>query len=1389
MPTVPTSSATAVPTATVTDASGAPTAPPTTRRTYPPPPNPTDAQLRDFGVFRDEVKAFGDAGTEFQEAISTIVKYHFEKEKRRILSGLDQEIGIEKDALKAARKEAIERLRAFVNKYSGPNALPEYTPDAMFRLAALLDEQARDLPPEQLADNLVEVIALYKQIVIQFPNYREIAAVYYYLGHMLNDSARLREAQQVWRSLVCHNHFAYPVPTDPTNPGKDLIVPKTQDHNDKYWMAWTGIHSIPIDRDPEGQKLAKAGAKGAKGGALPKHPPPRAPKRGKPNEPPSLTVENFDQPEPTSWEEDTVYEEIYPEDCTPLPQKVAPGQEPQYLKDTWYQIGEHHFDYLDSGGGPFNWNRAVSAYKHSLASIQDRSHSIQYLVSLYKLAWTYYKQQRYEAAVKTFVQVLQFTDEYEKNTGSASLEFRKEAAQYIAGSLLFEDFVGGPENEPFVYRDDFLEKYSNPVTQEQKSHVGVDRVQDATLIPQDQKWTFDIYKALASEYQDMSFLANKTDVLELMLAKFPMNRDAPKIQDDLARTYDERSRYAKDGSPDQALFASKALKARSDLSKYVGDTPWVNANKDDPEAIQTAERLVKGGLKQAAVQHTNLARQWMAAGNQTTDAAERKSDYSRALDEYKLAEQGWNGYIQQDPNALDVYESKFWLADSRYWQIALMVDLEILVPPELYASAKAACTEVRDSNEDDKYLEPSAQYVVSMADKALDEQYRLNQQSNGAQGFPKVENLNLTGSGTSEQYTQTPMPVQMQDAITARDDYRSRVPADKDPLKNRPLFEYQAAEDYFLYGDFAHAKPRLETIYKDQCQKTKYGFLAWQKLLTMANIKADQTGDTADSRKLAQDGQDPKTSCAIDDAQKAEGEAVINPTLQGGYYKDAANAFKKAQDMPDGPDRVKQWKVAGQLYEDALKAAPDRDEAPEAAINGAYAYKQIGNYDKAIEMYQLFISKYGDDSVLTKLEKGSADDQKKYQERLKYLNQAYTDLSNAYILFFNYQAAAETYEKIANIKRFPLDQRKQAARNALVLYSNLNNRSKMMAMHDLYLSFKPSSSETAEADYLVAQTDYKQWDDSGSDSGANHEARVRATDSLKAFFDKYKSKREAAQYNVNAAYSLMKMYQSVNQKSTSLDWAKSTVKAFETYRSANSEKALGSPEADMAAECDFDQIDHELKQKFDYDTGHQHYKGTTVEVIKQYDAAAKQAEGYYKQLSRFTDAKVYGSAKYLVAAYSRQGSLYDSLRTGLFNTREPALKLFSSQEQALINQLMNSNNDDAVNKALVFQDNRTKQWRAKRDQELASADEIMVREYVHSVMYAKKFNVRSKALSRALQRLAYFTDLMGDAQLGQYASKVEGFTYSPGMFQKTRPGMDLEPTINPLPEPLPVLVP
>src|SRR5688572_32398859 len=124
-------------------------------------------------------------------------------------------------------------------------------------------------------------------------------------------------------------------------------------------------------------------------------------------------------------------------------------------------------------------------------------------------------------------------------------------------------------------------------------------------------------------------------------------------------------------------------------------------------------------------------------------------------------------------------------------------------------------------------------------------------------------------------------------------------------------------------------------------------------------------GDADESRRLAEG-----KSCAFDAETLAAEAEIRKPVKDFGAYVDARRLYEAAEKMPEGPARNKKWREAAAAYKAALDAAPDRDEAPEAAMNGAFAYKQVGEYDKAIAMYELFISRYGNEKKLEALQKG-----------------------------------------------------------------------------------------------------------------------------------------------------------------------------------------------------------------------------------------------------------------------------------------------------------------------------------------------------------------------------------------------------------------------------------
>jgi hypothetical protein len=1351
---------------------------PLARKIAPALPPPTPEQLAALEAMQVETDAYEKGAREYRDTVTTIVQLHYEEKKKEILAGLDREIATEKGELKKARETAITRLEEFIQKYSGPRAQPEETPDAMYRLAALYEERARSEDATQdLSIGLKPAIALYKRVINEFPKYRELAGIYYFLGHAYNDSNRTDEAQQVWRSLVCHNHYPYPTAPDPKNPDADTITKLPQDNEEAYWTAWRNTHHDP-----------------------------KSLRRGGP---------------------DTTYIDPYPSTCTAIDQPALRlGEEPKYVAEIWWQIGNWEFDQQDIHGGyvkdepaaVWDFNRAASAYQHSM---QGKKYPL-YGVAVYKYAWTLFKQQRYDAATRQFVQLLLYTDQMQKERGDPGADFRGEAYTYIAGSLTNIDFKGPEPSEPYIARPDIVDTEPRPEVAELKLHIAVDRVKDPSLIPQDKPWTIEIYKALAGEFRSLNQFNNAIEVYADILKKWPMDPTAPDVQAAIAETYDQLNVTKRVGTPEHDKLAAKALEARTLLANYIGNTPWTDANKDNPAALQNAERLVRGGLRLAAAQHTNNGKAQLFAAGQTGDPREQLDHLSRSYSEYKLAALGWQGFLKQDENAPDAYDSRYWLADAKHNQVRIAVLLHKLNKVQYpepsqhdIDDAKAAAIDVRDSNEDDKYLDNTAFFVVDESDINRDIEYQRFVDTKGTSGIEQRTEIKFNGTDPrTRKYVSSPVPAPVLNGLTAREEYVQRVPPNLDVNKRAMEYQYYAAETFFLYGDFDDAKARFEPMYRDHCGKDEYGYKAWEKLTTMSNL----SGDTERSLQLAKAEQ--SHSCAVNETQKIAEKDIVEPTIKEAYFTDAAKVFDQAcrrptpdgvcvpQDSPPNPERDKLWRRAAEMYDGALKAAPGNDHAPEAAINGAYCYKQVGEFGRAIDMYNLFITNYGSEANLSKLEKGdpkTPPEPEKYRTRLKFLGDAYSALSTTYYGFFNYQRAAETYEKIGSISRFDEKQRKDAARNAMVLYANMGNREKAASNYRTLLSLHPSADEKANADFLVADYDYKQWNAKGADSGSNRQFRTNAEGALQGFYGTNRNNSSAAKFDLVAAYEVFKMKKAAGDPSYK-GAATTTITAWEFFRAHGQLKdgkseALTPPFSDYAAEAEYTLDDDEIHTNYDYETGHHKYTGATEDVLGKFDKAgqqikpgayqtdAKAAQKYDEKLEHITST--YPSLEWVPAAIARQGSLFDSLRTGLYNAVPPSIKYFTTTQETLLKQLENSGRQNLQDQADELRTQVKEGWRKKKDVELAAADELMIRRYATAVALARKYNVRNDEVTHAIARLAYFTDIIGNDKMRQYVSAAKDpngspLHYTDNMYLQSRPGLTATPAPNGEGLPVPV---
>ena len=131
--------------------------------------------------------------------------------------------------------------------------------------------------------------------------------------------------------------------------------------------------------------------------------------------------------------------------------------------------------------------------------------------------------------------------------------------------------------------------------------------------------------------------------------------------------------------------------------------------------------------------------------------------------------------------------------------------------------------------------------------------------------------------------------------------------------------------------------------------------------------------------------------------------------------------------------------------------------------------------------------------------------------------------------------------------------------------------------------------------------------------------------------------------------------------------------------------------------------------------------------------------------------------------------------------------MFDAKTEALLKKAENSDNPDLQEKADAVRVKVQQAWRDARDKELDSADGIVVDRYGNAIVLARRYNVSNPAVTHGIRRLAFLTDVIGEAKMQQHAAQVKDLNYTPGMFQRMRPGQITTPEPKGTPHPLPVL--
>ncbi len=185
---------------------------------YAAPPPVSDAQAR--GELEEAVRRWEDEAKSFGGEVQAIVQKQFDDRRRFLADNYEQAIRDLEVLERNEREAAIARFEEFIARYPDD---PQFSPDAMFRLAELYYEKSnddfelatathrdeakravaegRDPPPEPMK-SYAPSIALYQQLITGFPNYKFADGMYYLLAYCLGEMGQGEEAQAAYQILI-----------------------------------------------------------------------------------------------------------------------------------------------------------------------------------------------------------------------------------------------------------------------------------------------------------------------------------------------------------------------------------------------------------------------------------------------------------------------------------------------------------------------------------------------------------------------------------------------------------------------------------------------------------------------------------------------------------------------------------------------------------------------------------------------------------------------------------------------------------------------------------------------------------------------------------------------------------------------------------------------------------------------------------------------------------------------------------------------------------------------------------------------------------------------------------------------------------------------------------
>ena len=622
---------------------------------------------------------------------------------------------------------------------------------------------------------------------------------------------------------------------------------------------------------------------------------------------------------------------------------VEKFQNSKFASDAYFEMGEYFFNNN-------NVFKAIPNYKAIIDKYPDNKF---YGFALYKYAWCMYNVGEYEQSVKLFQQVVEVADKIN------DLSLKEDA---------LNDMVAPYAESGSV---DEAEKYFKNIVKEQKYFIAV-------------------LKRLAQIYFDQDRSEEAIKIYRKLQQEAPERPEGPTWQKQIVECYKKLNN--KDAVRQEIINL---------VAKYAdANASWVKANEKDEATIESAQQTAEAALRILTVDYHNEARKtkhdatWKIVGElypiylkyfpKSEASYDMRFNYAEYLYDHKKYTEAGDQYQA----VADMNPKGHHFEDASYGAVSCF---GALLEAEQEKAKKEAQNRIAKAKQE-KSGEISADLVKAADDKDADKKDKVADE-NKAKQIPELH----------------------QKFITACDTYIKNIPRSKYLVD----IIYKQAITYYVFNHFDKAVPVFEMIVQkyprhelaefsadlimdslnmardwEAINNKSREFLKNSALLSGRNrLKADlekfkematfYAADLPHKNGKSLESAD-RYMAFVNEFQKSKfndvamynaivyyqkgGDLYKSIRVQEQFLRESDDVYKKSPHrdkimfgLAKNYEAIAYYDKAAQLYIDFVEKSPQSKDAGDAVYNAAVLYASLGETEKAIDNYTLYVNKYAKD--------------------------------------------------------------------------------------------------------------------------------------------------------------------------------------------------------------------------------------------------------------------------------------------------------------------------------------------------------------------------------------------------------------------------------------------